>query len=400
MPATSPAAKPAPTPATKPAAAVNQRWHVLASRPEPNTSKITELREELRREADLGLTYERWAWYLDDDDVLDRFLVARDDNVQKASRLIRDALAWRLRRRPHVLDYAELDRECATGKLRVAPSLDRFGRPVVIFDNSVQNTKDAGGQLRALAFVLEHALRRCDGSQVRKYVIFLHLNDFSLRNNPSWAVTKETMRMLTCCFAECCGHIILHNAPKVFAVAYRLVKPLIDPKTATKILFVTDKDEDKMTELIGSDWRAITGAGQTRLDKCSPGYDHSVQWPITLENDRAWRERTGNTGPLSHEFTGYADEPASPLQTALARSVVTPSPIKREEDPLEVEVLGGPTSPKSWNGPESPLYDHASAFATPERQSTWRGSAAILGVACCVGGMAYHGSVDTPRRHA
>ena len=119
-------------PAPKPAAAVNQRWHVLASRPEVNASKIQELREELRREADLGLTYERWAWYLDDDDVLDRFLVARDDNVHKASKLVRDALAWRLRRRPHVLDYAELDRECATGKLRVAPSLDRFGRPVAI----------------------------------------------------------------------------------------------------------------------------------------------------------------------------------------------------------------------------------------------------------------------------
>ena len=105
---------------------------------------------------------------------------------------------------------------------------------MVIFDNSVQNTKDAGGQLRALAFVLEHALRRCDGSQVRKYVIFLHLNDFSLRNNPSWAVTKETMRMLTCCFAECCWAHLAPNAPKVFAVAYRLVKPLIDPKRPRK----------------------------------------------------------------------------------------------------------------------------------------------------------------------
>ena len=155
-----------------------------------------------------------------------------------------------------------------------------------------------------------------------------------------------------------------------------------------------------MTELIGDDWRAITGAGQKRFDKCSPGYDHSVEWPVTLEHDRAWRERTGNKGPLSHEFTGYADEPASPLATALARSVVTPSPIKREEDPLDVEVLGGPSSPKAWNGPESPLYDHAGAFATPERPPTWRGSAAILGVACCVGGMAYHGSVDTPRRPA
>ena len=389
-------------PAPKPAAAVNQRWHVLASRPEVNASKIQELREELKKESDLGLTYERWAWYLDDDAVLDRFLVARDDNVQKASRLIRDALAWRLKRRPHVLDYAELDRECATGKLRVAPSLDRFGRPVVIFDNSVQNTKDAGGQLRALAFVLEHALRRCDGSRVRKYVIFLHLNDFSLRNNPSWSVTKETMKMLICCFAECCGHIILHNAPSVFSVAYRLVKPLIDPKTATKILFVTDSDEDKMTELIGPDWRAITGAGQKRQDeRSSPGYDHSVEWPITLENDRAWRERTGNEGPLSHEFTGFADEPSSPLAIEMARSVVTPSPIKREENPLEVEMLGGPSSPKSPDGPDSPLYDHARAFETPPR---WRGSAAILGVACCVGGLTYHGAVgtplDTPRRPA
>ena len=156
-----------------------------------------------------------------------------------------------------------------------------------------------------------------------------------------------------------------------------------------------------MKELIGDDWRAITGAGQKRQDeRSSPGYDHSVEWPLTLENDRAWRERTGNEGPLSHEFTGYSDdEPASPLQTALARSVVTPSPIKREEDPLEVEVLGGPSSPKMCQGPESPLYDHALAFETPPR-ATWRGSAAILGVACCVGGMAYHGAVDTPRRPA
>ena len=203
--------------------------------------------------------------------------------------------------------------------------------------------------------------------------------------------------MLTCCFAECCGHIILHNAPKVFAVAYRLVKPLIDPKTATKILFVTDRDEDKMTELIGPDWRAITGAGQTRLDKCSPGYDHSVQWPITLENDRAWRERTGNTGPLSHEFTGYEEAPASPLQTALARSVVTPSPIKREEDPLEVEVLGGPLSPKACQGPESPLYDHAAWHACDRAHGAgppryWASRAASAN--------GVPRPVDTPRRPA
>ena len=53
--------------------------------------------------------------------------------------------------------------------------------------------------------------------------------------------------------------------------------------------------------------------------------------------------------------------------------------------------------------PTSSSYDHARAFETPPR-ATWRGSAAILGVACCVGGLTYHGAVntplDTPRRHA
>lgn len=175
----------------------------------------------------------------------------------------------------------------------------------------------------------------------------------------------------------------------MFSVAYRLVKPLIDPKTATKILFVTDADEEKMVELVGSDWRTITGAGRPRVaEQCSPGYDHAAEWPVTLENDRAWRARTGNTGPLSHEVTGLPDEePASPLAAALAAT-----PTKDELRPLDVEVLGGPQTPKRvWDGPESPRYE---ICATPPRHS-WRGSAAILGVACCVGGLAY-GAVDTP----
>ena len=113
--------------------------------------------------------------------------------MPKAAALLKQALAWRRKRKPHVIDYAEVEKESRTGKLRVAPALDRWGRPVVVFDNSVQNTKDPAAQLRCLAFVLEHALRRVDGTAASKYVIFMHLNDFSLLNNPPWSVTKETM---------------------------------------------------------------------------------------------------------------------------------------------------------------------------------------------------------------
>ena len=304
---------------------VTKRWHVYPTHVEDaaKAAKAAELLEAMRE----APTFETWRWYVEDGGVLRRFLTARDDDVAKAKALLLNALEWRARRRPHVVDYAEIEAESRTGKLRVAPSLDRWGRPVVVFDNSVQNTKESGGQLRCLAFVLEHALRRVDGRRASKYVIFMHLSDFSLFNNPPWSVTRETMLMLMSCFAECCGHIVVHGAPRVFRGVFAAVKPLIDPKTATKIVFVSPgaEEEPTMRELLGDDWRALTGAGLPReTPRSSPGYRHATSWRATLEADARWRARTGNRGPLRHEAVNWpeadvaaADDAPSELEVSL-----------------------------------------------------------------------------------
>ena len=319
---------PAEDDAPEDSALVTKRWHVYPSHVESDhkATKAAELLAALRAEPG----FDEWRWYFDDAAVLRRFLTARDDNVAKAKALLLDALAWRRRRRPHVIDYAEMERESRTGKLRVAESLDRWGRPVVVFDNTVQNTKDSAAQLRCLAFVLEHALRRVDGTRVSKYVIFMHLSDFSLFNNPPWSVTRETMLMLMSCFAECCGHIVVHGAPRVFRGVFAAVKPLIDPKTATKIVFVSpgDAEEPTMRDLVGDDWRALTGAGLAReTPRSSPGYRHGRCWPRAVAADEAWRKRTGNAGPLRHTVVNGPADAAAPDEAAAgeARAPARPS---------------------------------------------------------------------------
>jgi hypothetical protein len=212
--------------------------------------------------------------------------------------------------------------------------LGRHGRAVVIFDNSCENTRDADAQMRYLAFSLEHALRRCAGP-VQKFVVFMHLSNFSLRNNPSWSVTKETALMTSCCFAECCGHIVLHRAPSIFAMAFRLVTPLIDPKTATKIVFASGDDSEGspndvlLTDILGPDWRAITGAGGARESSASsPGYAHEANWRRTLEDELNWRLAHRNEGPLRHELRNWPGGDHATLPWLLDR-----------EEPRRVEEL-------------------------------------------------------------
>ena len=48
-----------------------------------------------------------------------------------------------------------------------------------------------------LAFSLELAIRSSPPGLVDKYVVFMHMDTFSIFNNPPMSATKETILMLT-----------------------------------------------------------------------------------------------------------------------------------------------------------------------------------------------------------
>mmetsp|Transcript_7864 Transcript_7864/g.17429 ORF Transcript_7864/g.17429 Transcript_7864/m.17429 type:complete len:468 (+) Transcript_7864:84-1487(+) len=265
--------------------------------------------QALRRRLQGEALYETFKDGLDDK-VLRRFLTARGNDVDKARALLLSALKWRQERQPSRHNYAELERQHCQGSQRVAGK-DRWGRPVIVFDNSAESGKDVGSQMRCLGFVLEHALRIME-PPVEKYAIFIHLSDFTIFNNPPFASTRETCIMVTTCFPECCGTIILHNAPRVFQAAFAAAKPFIDPHTMTKIHFIVGDDSpgtanDAMLQtLIGSNWRELTGAYSPKETPFSSrGYVHTQCWRRLLLEERDWRQKTGNVGPGRHELVDW-----------------------------------------------------------------------------------------------
>mmetsp|Transcript_81570 Transcript_81570/g.205246 ORF Transcript_81570/g.205246 Transcript_81570/m.205246 type:complete len:665 (+) Transcript_81570:56-2050(+) len=238
--------------------------------------------------------YERWAQEIDEG-MLRRFLTARGNDVAAARKLLLEALDWREQRLPRAPDFEELEAEAVTGKMRVA-GLDVHGRAVVVFDPAAQNTRNSAAHLRFLAFNLEHAVRRMQGTAVEKYIIFMHLEGFSVSSCPPRAFLKDACAMLTRCFPERCGNIIFHHAPRVFSGIYKVCSSVIDPRTAAKFVFIVGDDspgsvnDATLRELIGARWRILTGIGQPRQNPASsPGYNHSRDWGAMLAYERAWR---------------------------------------------------------------------------------------------------------------
>ena len=51
-------------------------------------------------------------------------------------------------------------------------------------------------------------------------------------------VIKETIQVLSKFFPETLGSAILYQPPKYFMWLYQVLKPLIDPKTRSKVVFI------------------------------------------------------------------------------------------------------------------------------------------------------------------
>ena len=198
-------------------------------------SALVDLRDALEQGKNEHYAYNR-TWCTDTQ--LVRFLVARNYDVEKAKNLTLSACEWRAKRKPGEMEAQpgwedEMKTEAATGKIYV-PGCDKWNRPVIIFDNTVQNTADEEGHIRFLAWSLELGTRLMS-ADVDKYVIFINLKNFSLRNNPSLKTTKETIKMLCDCFPERLGHLICYQPPWIFKGVFEAVKSFIDPKTVSKV---------------------------------------------------------------------------------------------------------------------------------------------------------------------
>lgn len=272
--------------------------HICAPKPDENALvQMAELRGMLE-----GSEFydEEWAT----DEQLHRCLIAKQFDMKVAYNLCIEALKWRQKRMPHLIETKEdwqapFSKECETGKIYY-PGFDRWGRPVVCFDNSAQNTTNVDDQMLYLGWLLNFSCREMP-ENVDKYTIFMHLTTFSFFSIPSMSSTTETIHMLCNTFPERLGHCIAYRPPGVFRTFFNSVKSFIDPKTAAKMVFITgdvsdgSKNDLLLKEIIGDNWKVLTGAEQPVLQQTnppsSPGYNHSVMWPALMKRVEILRQK-------------------------------------------------------------------------------------------------------------
>ncbi|XP_031491931.1 uncharacterized protein LOC116258729 [Nymphaea colorata] len=181
----------------------------------------------------------RLAIYCTDAQIL-RYLRARNWNIKKAVKMLKESLKWRHSYKPEEICWDDVAHEAHTGKIYRSDFTDKSGRTVLVMRPGVQNTNSIKGQIKYLVYCMENAVLNLPPDQ-EQMVWLIDFKGFNL-SNISVKVTKETAHVLQDHYPERLGLAILYNPPKFFESFWTVVKPFLEPKTARKVKFVYSDD--------------------------------------------------------------------------------------------------------------------------------------------------------------
>ncbi|GAV59279.1 CRAL_TRIO domain-containing protein/CRAL_TRIO_N domain-containing protein [Cephalotus follicularis] len=213
----------------------------------------------------IGPLPEKLSIYCSDATIL-RYLRARNWNVKKATKMLKETLKWRAEYKPEEIRWEEVAQEAETGKIYRSNYSDKHGRTVLVMRPRCQNSKSTKGQIRYLVYCMENAIMDLPQDQ-EQMVWLIDFHGFNL-SHISTKVTQETAHVLQEHYPERLGLAILYNPPKFFEPFYTVVKPFLEPKTRNKVKFIYADDLNTkkiMEELFDMD----------KLESAFGGNDHS-----------------------------------------------------------------------------------------------------------------------------
>lgn len=272
-------------------------------------SEAVEQEKVKQLRAALGLLEGREAIFVSES-CLHQYLRARNGDVKKAERMLRNTLKWRAEYKPEEIKWAEVAHESTTGKLYRTPFLDKKRDSVVVMAPGRQNTTDHDGQIRHLVFCLENAVT-CLPAGRESMLWLIDFRGWTLKTSPPMKTTRETLSILQNHYPERLGMAVLYDPPGAFELFYKLVKPFIDPKTVKKIVFLNSKTKSSV-EVIESlfdleNLDASFGGRSTWV------YEHDKYSKMMVEDDLRTAQKWGLPLPSSPSpaTNGTATLPAS-----------------------------------------------------------------------------------------
>ncbi|KAJ8466704.1 hypothetical protein OPV22_029256 [Ensete ventricosum] len=300
------------------------------SHEEQQQAKIDEVRRGLGPLADKLPNLCSDGWIL-------RYLSARNWDADKASKMLKETLKWRLEYKPESIRWEDVAREAETGKLYRANYLDKYGRTVLVMRPGFQNTSSTKGQIRYLVYCIENAILNLAADQEQ----MIWLIDFQgwTMASITLKVTRETAHVLQDYYPERLALGILYNPPRIFESFWKVVKPFLDQKTYKKVKFVYSDDTDSqkiMTDLFDINNLESAFGGYNQVE-----FDFNKYAEQMKEDDKKMSALVNSTGSVLSQ------------DSSLASILQQPEPSTSEALPPQ----GSPDSSSS-SDPGSPKSAH------------------------------------------
>ncbi|XP_020107977.1 random slug protein 5-like isoform X1 [Ananas comosus] len=188
------------------------------------------------------------------DACISRYLRARNWSAEKASKMLKETVKWRLEYKPESIRWDDISHEAETGKIYRADYVDKYGRAVLVMRPGFQNTTSTEGQIKYLVYCMENAILSLTADQ-EQMVWLIDFQGWTMAS-VSVKVTRETAHVLQDYYPERLGLGILYNPPRIFESFWKIVKPFLDHKTYKKVKFVYSDDTESqkiMTDLFDVD---------------------------------------------------------------------------------------------------------------------------------------------------
>ena len=160
--------------------------------------------------------------------------------------------------------------------------------------------------------------------------------------NPSFATSKAVLNILQTHYPERLGHALILNVPWMLNAFFKLITPLVDPRTRVKMKFNPNPVQDG---LFAPEQLFIEGGWGGEVDF---QWDHAKYWPALIRLCAEIREKELERWRTLGARVGLSEWDIKSESVSAAEETVTPAlPVAPPVTEMEAEVAATTDVPAS-----------------------------------------------------
>ena len=190
--------------------------------------------------------------FCNDEHNLRRFLVARDNDLDKSYEMAAAAIKWRSEIKPATLTVADFVTANSQGVWRFA-GYAKNGWPVLLVRTSLfaPGCYSTEEYVRYIAYMMETNIKRMDPTNPNGQRHFIIFDMHEMNYNTDYAKLRELIRIANDYHPERLGIALVVNVSTLFWGLWKIMSPWMDTYTSEKVKVFTTDYGDFLEENVG-----------------------------------------------------------------------------------------------------------------------------------------------------